>query len=896
VQASEIERKIIGEKIWMHCHYFKLIQLYSRTMEWLISLGFFSLPSVFVRWIMRKDRSIKGVLQDLFAGVQLGCLARGVPWIIPVFQLLIFYDGWISKKVHFRLEGSCFKFILQLKDFNDSAKDLSIFQLFPLFLMGALPSSFIKPFPLETLILGFPFIYFQINLASDHLLILWEKQLVFACIRLFKKEEGEYSSFVQKEILSSQEVYSLKDPKYPLFRYTSGFKGEKLFDIPLDAKEKPHVMFLNIESFRARDFGAMGSDKGVTPHLDAFAKKSHLFRHFYSNSFPTFRSFYTSLCGIPYVLDMKTLLDINLPTYGISELMQSHGYKTNFFTGADWGIGGLRPFIRQIGVDHIYDKHEILSFAPHAEGASWGFHDEYLLDMTLDHFEKMKETPQFYYILTTTTHHPWIIPNSHTPPPLEHIKDDRYRNYLKTLHYADRQVGRFIKQLEEKKLTKNLILFVMGDHGVGFDGVDPSTTHLGYGRDDFFHVPLMIYAEGKIVHPLTIDTDASHCDLLPTLMDLLGLRGYQHSIGRSLLRKEESPKIFFHNAFKTTGSLFLREKKDYGEYHKTTKEYSGTTPHLRPLLETFEGMLSTLYDKKLTIPKKYQKGGKQLSIEPQMISSQLSRQELEETLFEKSPMSALTLNDNHRLSDDLLTKISKWNPDLDFFHVKGSYALTDESLKRVLRGCKHLYDLNISECLLLTEKCLEYIPESMLKLSLHGLDFVSDKHFKHPFRYLEKLIVTETPLTSQGLRRFPELFPTLTHLHFSYTHMDIDVVQTLLDQMPIKSLSISEGENLSGEDVLKLFKKHPSLESLTFEGCSQISDGVFEAIDETDILEIRLDGVPRLTDRGLEAILNLPIQGLYISRAPNLSINAIKLLDNHRDKFENLSVQVLNIK
>lgn len=67
-------------------------------MEWFVSLMVFSFPSLFVRIFLRKDWKVARLWQDFFAGAQLGCLALFLPWIIPFFQLLIFYDGWIESK------------------------------------------------------------------------------------------------------------------------------------------------------------------------------------------------------------------------------------------------------------------------------------------------------------------------------------------------------------------------------------------------------------------------------------------------------------------------------------------------------------------------------------------------------------------------------------------------------------------------------------------------------------------------------------------------------------------------------------------------------------------------------------------------------------------------------
>jgi len=82
----------------------------------------FSIPSLIVRFYFRRDFSLKGGLQDLFTGAQIGTLSLISPWLASGLQLLALYDGMIDQKLHFRLDGSVFPFLFQIKDFKDSAQ------------------------------------------------------------------------------------------------------------------------------------------------------------------------------------------------------------------------------------------------------------------------------------------------------------------------------------------------------------------------------------------------------------------------------------------------------------------------------------------------------------------------------------------------------------------------------------------------------------------------------------------------------------------------------------------------------------------------------------------------------------------------------------------------------
>jgi phosphoglycerol transferase MdoB-like AlkP superfamily enzyme len=87
-----------------------------------------------------------------------------------------------------------------------------------------------------------------------------------------------------------------------------------------------------------------------------------------------------------------------------------------------------------------------------------------------------------------------------------------------------------MKKAEQADWFKDTIFVFVADHPLGKFGV---TSPL-----DRFHVPLLIYAPGRI-KPGTNDVVASQLDLFPTLVDLLGFEDRFSALGDSLLRKQD---------------------------------------------------------------------------------------------------------------------------------------------------------------------------------------------------------------------------------------------------------------------------------------------------------------------------------------------------------------------
>lgn len=90
----------------------------------------------------------------------------------------------------------------------------------------------------------------------------------------------------------------------------------------------------------------------------------------------------------------------------------------------------------------------------------------------------------------------------------------------------DKWLGELIEELrKDGALDKTLIVFT-GDHGMRFlptsSGGRESVSH-GKLDDLVMHVPMLLYAPGILDHPVLIDRPTSHIDIMPTLLDLLGL-------------------------------------------------------------------------------------------------------------------------------------------------------------------------------------------------------------------------------------------------------------------------------------------------------------------------------------------------------------------------------------
>ena len=106
---------------------------------------------------------------------------------------------------------------------------------------------------------------------------------------------------------------------------------------------------------------------------------------------------------------------------------------------------------------------------------------------------------------------------------------------------VDHAIGRVLATLEAEGIVDDTVVVMTTDQGnpYGQRGLwgHPPWTDPPFVHDVTFRVPLLIRAPGRLPVQRVVDSVVSHCDLFPTLLDLVGIDGVEiaGSPGRSLV-------------------------------------------------------------------------------------------------------------------------------------------------------------------------------------------------------------------------------------------------------------------------------------------------------------------------------------------------------------------------
>ena len=340
----------------------------------------------------------------------------------------------------------------------------------------------------------------------------------------------------------------------------------------------PNVVFYVFDGGAADYMSVYGYNRRTTPTLERLASEGVVFERAYSNSSftkPSTASFMTSLQNsVMGGLVNQTYTPVPEQAVTMAERMHRAGYQTAVFTGNP-NAGTLSNLQR--GVDLFREDWEDFSYTPQ------GNHKEsskYLNEGFWNWREDYRSQPFWVHFQTTDMHGDFPA-----PPPFGglFVTADEWESfsesferlgefggtgpyspawdstgisrtawyssakglYDEAMAHNDYRLGQLIDRLKARGEWENTLLIIGGDHSIraAFGGAD-----VGLGLNDSLpprwsnpilrptvsRVPLIFVWPGHIEGGQRIAHPVSMIDVLPTLLDLLGLPPAEIAQGQSL--------------------------------------------------------------------------------------------------------------------------------------------------------------------------------------------------------------------------------------------------------------------------------------------------------------------------------------------------------------------------
>jgi phosphoglycerol transferase MdoB-like AlkP superfamily enzyme len=307
------------------------------------------------------------------------------------------------------------------------------------------------------------------------------------------------------------------DPDYPLLTEIQG---------PEDSPIK-NVIIIQVEGLSQSVLELEYQERRVMPFLSELAHDGYYFSNTVQNANHTSGGVFSTLTSVPKatyeeVSHRFASFEMNGHYSSLAHVLGNTNYTHYFFEAFRQSWNDFMSFASRQGCEaqgygDFKKRLELKNQLAEAD-RSLGIHDDFFFRECA---EILFDCPTHFtaHLMTTTTHSPWITPDSFTP-----IFD---REELNAFAYFDASLEAFCRQLQTRPtLWEETLIVVIGDH-----------TSLTFGNDPLERrrIPLVFYNPTWRQQDLPASPWASQVDVIPTVLGLLSGKHRYGGMGRNLL-------------------------------------------------------------------------------------------------------------------------------------------------------------------------------------------------------------------------------------------------------------------------------------------------------------------------------------------------------------------------
>ena len=293
------------------------------------------------------------------------------------------------------------------------------------------------------------------------------------------------------------------------------------------ASPHPNIVLITLDTTRADRMGFLGSERGLTPNLDALARQAVVFSRAYAQVPLTSPSHATILTGtypqLNHVNYMGDPLGKALPF--LPDILHRNGYRTAAFVGAM----ALEPKTMAPGFERGFDIYD--AGFHRRRGSEDRYHSlerrgEEVVNRALAWLSKRPAGPFFLWVHLYDPHDPY-------DPPEPYKTRFQTNPYDGEIAYTDSAVAKLLAGLKTRGLFDAALIALMADHGEAF-GEHGENHHGVFLYDETIHVPLLIKVPGQQA-ARRVETRVGLVDVASTILQAAGLPVPAAMQGESLL-------------------------------------------------------------------------------------------------------------------------------------------------------------------------------------------------------------------------------------------------------------------------------------------------------------------------------------------------------------------------
>jgi lipoteichoic acid synthase len=311
-----------------------------------------------------------------------------------------------------------------------------------------------------------------------------------------------------------------------------------------------NVLWVILESTRARSLHTYGATRDVTPHLTALAENAVVFENAYAAYPESIKGLFSMLCARPppQGKEASEYHARAVSCQSIAEVMSRAGYRTGLFHSSWFAYLGMKAVVEERGFDETVDAEGVAS----VHRSSFGVDDRATAQRVLSFVDATPAgTPFFAVYMPIAGHHPYHTPGNAARPLAEKQEHDEYLN---DLFVGDIAFGELRAGLKDRGLDQKTMYVVVGDHGEAFREHDGNVAHALFLYEENVHVPFVVAAPGLWKQQRRVPQPVSLIDLSPTTLALLGVPlPESYPVAASFLGGTRSVRFFTEQATHRAG-------------------------------------------------------------------------------------------------------------------------------------------------------------------------------------------------------------------------------------------------------------------------------------------------------------------------------------------------------
>ena len=286
---------------------------------------------------------------------------------------------------------------------------------------------------------------------------------------------------------------------------------------PIAVANHPNIILITLDTTRADRMGFLGSNRGLTPNLDALAKHSVVFTRAYAQVPLTTPSHAALLTGtypqFNHVEDLGSVLRPELPY--LPDLLHQQGYHTAAFLGSM-----VLDTVRHAapGFDRGFEVYDADFHNPKPGEDRYSSVErraEDVANRAMGWLSHRPSGPFFLWLHFYDPHEPYDPPE----PFKAHFASEPYDGEIA---YTDSVVGSLLEVLVRHELYQNTVIAIAADHGEAF-GEHGERWHGMFLYDETVHVPLLLKLPGEKFGGKRVEERVALADVAPSLLQSANL-------------------------------------------------------------------------------------------------------------------------------------------------------------------------------------------------------------------------------------------------------------------------------------------------------------------------------------------------------------------------------------